>query len=236
MKNSLLNILSSFHDLTKFEKKLWITSMVVVTLSYVASFILSSEGNVLTLIASLIGVTALIFVSKGYVLGQALTVVFAVFYGIISFFFHYYGEVITYLCMTSPIALISVFSWLKHPYEDTKEVTVNKMNRKQTLLLILLTILVTIIFYYILGWLHTANLVTSTISITTSFLAASLAFLRSPYYALAYSANDIVLIILWILASMENLSYIPMILCFLMFLANDMYGFINWKRIQRKQN
>ena len=77
--------LISFQTLTKFELGLWITSMFVSFLS----FILSGGKDYLNLIASLIGVTALIFVAKGHVLGQLLTVIFAIFYGIISFIFHY---------------------------------------------------------------------------------------------------------------------------------------------------
>ena len=74
-----------FKDLNRFELALWITSLALIT----ASFLLTKEKDLLSLLASLIGATALIFVSKGYVLGQVLTVVFSVFYGIISFFFQY---------------------------------------------------------------------------------------------------------------------------------------------------
>lgn len=101
--------------------------------------------------------------------------------------------------------------------------------------MIILTIFVTIIFYFILKAMGNANLLFSTISITTSFVASYLTYLRSPYYAIAYSLNDIVLIILWILASVENIAYVPMIFCFSMFLINDMYGFFNWKRMMIKQ-
>ena len=219
-----------FKDLSGFERGLWITSLIVVSLSF-----LFSNGGWLNLIASLIGVTALIFVAKGYLLGQILSVVFAVFYGYISFHFRYYGEMITYMCMTAPIALAAVISWAKNPYKDTAEVTVSKMSKKQTVLISLISIAVTAVFYFILKYLGTANLIISTLSVTTSFLAVSFTYLRSPYYALAYSANDIVLIVLWVLASIENISYLPMIFCFIMFLANDMYGFFNWRRIAKRQ-
>lgn len=56
---------------------------------------------------------------------------------------------------------------------------------------------------------------------------AEVADLRSPYYALAYGLNDIVLIVLWIIASMQSVSYIPMAVCFVMFFFNDIYGFYN---------
>ncbi|MGN0432351.1 MAG: nicotinamide riboside transporter PnuC [Lachnospiraceae bacterium] len=220
-----------FRDLTKFEKGLWMSSICVIA----GSFLISGGDDMLTLIASLIGVTALLFVAKGNVAGQILTVVFAVFYGIISFFFQYYGEMITYLCMTAPIAVVSVISWLRHPYEGTKEVRVNRLNIKQVMVIILAATVTTVAFYFILGALGNANLLCSTISITTSFVASWLTFLRSPYYAVGYAFNDIVLIVLWILASAENISYLPMVLCFIMFFINDMYGFYNWQRMQRRQ-
>ena len=219
-----------FKDLTVFERGLWIISIIVVSLSF-----LFSNGGWLELIASLIGVTALIFVAKGYVLGQILSVVFALFYGYISFHFKYYGELITYVFMTAPIALAAVISWLRNPYKDTAEVTVSKITKKQVMLISLAALAVTAVFYFILKAFDTANLFFSTLSVTTSFLAVSFTYYRSPYYALAYSANDIVLIILWILATIENISYLPMIFCFIMFLANDLYGFYNWRRMRNRQ-
>lgn len=217
--------------LTKFELSLWLTSIVVVTASFVFS-----GNSLLSIITSIIGVTALIFVAKGLVLGQVLTVVFAVFYGIVSYKNQYYGEMITYLCMTAPIAFLSVISWLKNPYKNTKVVKVSKVTKKQLILMSTLAIFVTLIFFFILKRLNNASLLFSTISITTSFIASYLTFLRSPYYAIGYAANDVILIILWVIASVTDIQYFPMVTCFIMFLINDLYGFINWKRIQKEQN
>ena len=220
-----------FRTLTPFERTLWITSLIVVS----ASFILSPDRDILSLIASLIGVTALLFVAKGYVLGQILTVVFAVFYGILSYPQAYYGEMLTYLGMTAPMAILAAISWFLHPYRDTMEVTVSRLSHRKILWLLALTTLTTIGFYFLLRALGTADLPLSTLSVTTSFLASALTFLRSPYYALGYAANDVVLILLWILASARDISSLPMVFCFVMFLANDLYGFVNWRRMQRKQ-
>ncbi len=224
-------MVNAFRDLTRFERWLWLISLVGVAGSYT----LSGAGDVLTMIASLIGVTAVIFVAKGYVLGQALSVFFAVFYGIISFSFRYYGEMITYLCMSAPMALVAVISWLRHPYKDSHEVTVNRLKRWQVVAMIVSAVVVTTAFYFILRALNTANLVFSTISVTTSFMASYLTALRSPYYAVGYAVNDVVLIVLWALATIESLSYLPMVLCFVLFLVLDFYGFYNWRRMQRMQ-
>ena len=221
-----------FKDLNRFELALWITSLALITVS----FLLTKEKDLLSILASLIGATALIFVSKGYVLGQVLTVVFSVFYGIISFFFQYYGEMITYLCMTSPIALMSVISWLKNPYENSKEVRVSNLSRKLKIILVVSAPVVTLLFYFILKALGNANMFFSTLSVTTSFVASYLTLFRSPYYAVGYAANDIVLIILWVMAAIKEPSSTPMILCFVTFLANDLYGFYNWRKMKKRQN
>ncbi len=226
-----MRLKNPFKDLSKFELGLWISSVLVI----IVSFVLAGGDSVLNTVASVIGVTALIFVAKGYVLGQVLTVVFAVFYGIISFFMKYYGEMITYMFMTAPIAIMAVVSWIRHPYEGTKEVQVNKLNRKQVYSIIIFGVIITTIFFFILRWLNNASLIVSTVSITTSFVASYLTFLRSPYYALAYAANDIVLIILWVIATVKELSYLPMVLCFVMFFANDIYGYYNWQRMRKRQ-
>ena len=224
-------ISNPFRDLTRFEIVLLAVSVCVVALSG----ILSGTESLLSTMASLVGVTALIFVAKGYVIGQVFVLVFSVLYGINSFFFAYYGEMITYLCMSAPAAAATIIAWLRHPYEGTKEVKVNRLTKKTGTLMVVATIAVTIAFYFILGALDNANLIVSTISIATSFLASLLTFYRSPYYAVAYASNDVVLIIMWILAALESISYLPMVVCFIMFLANDLYGFYSWKRMEKRQ-
>ena len=226
-----MKIQNPFKLLNKFEKCLWLTSVVVVLLSYVLS---GFEGTANT-ICSLVGVTALIFVAKGHVLGMVLCTIFAAFYGIIAFYFHYYGEVATYVGMTLPMDVFALVSWIKNPYKDTSEVKVARLTKKQVFLLCISTAIVTTAFYFILGALNTPRLLVSTISVATSFSAVALTYFRSPYYALAYAFNDIVLIVLWVYACFTDLSYIPMVLCFVMFLANDLYGLHNWKKMQKKQ-
>jgi nicotinamide mononucleotide transporter PnuC len=218
-------------SLTRFELALWLTSIAVVSITGVAF----QSGDWLNLTASLIGVTALIFVAKGHALGQALTIVFAVFYGIISWSIRYYGEAFTYLGMTAPMALLALITWLRNPYQDSAEVTVRRLTRKQWTLLVIATAAATAVFYFILKGMGNAALAVSTLSITTSFLASALTALRSPYYALAYAANDLVLIVLWVIASLADASNVPMAACFVMFFLNDMYGFANWRWMEKRQ-
>lgn len=218
---------------TKAECFLWLGSVFFIILS----FLIFDRTNYMTLIASLIGVTSLIFNAKGNPFGQILMVLFSVFYGIISYSFSYYGEMITYLGMTAPMSLWALVSWLKNPYKGRKsEVSVNSVSIKEILFMLIISLIITALFYFILSALNTSNIVPSTISVTTSFIAVYLTARRSPYFALAYASNDIVLIVMWIMAAFEDISYISVIICFIAFLINDLYGYINWKKMQKRQN
>ena len=219
-------------SLTKFERALWLVSSLIITVS----FLFGTDKNPLTLIVSLIGVTSLIFIAKGNVWGQILMIIFSIIYGYISYKTRYYGEMITYVGMTGPMAVMALVAWLKNPFEgEENQVAVAEITPMKIAVVTALSIIVTVIFYFILKYFNTANLVLSTVSVLTSFFAASLTFLRSPYYALGYAANDVVLIILWVLASVENPGYIPMVMCFVVFFVNDVYGYISWKRMAEMQ-
>lgn len=217
---------------TKTEKMLWGISVVFI----LGSFLIFDRENHTTLAASLIGVTSLIFNAKGNPIGQLLMIIFSVFYGFISYTCSYFGEMATYLGMTAPMALFALISWAKNPYEGNRaEVQVNRIGKIEQVFMWILSIIVTVVFYFILKKFNTANIVPSTISVTTSFLAVYLTFRRSPYYAIGYAANDIVLIILWSMAAMDDISYVSVLVCFLAFLVNDIYGFVSWRRMEKRQ-
>ena len=178
------------------ERLLWLGSVGGI----LAAFFLFGGQGIWTVVASLLGVTALIFNAKGNPIGQAL------------------------------------ISWLRHPHAGRKsEVQVAHVSRRECGWMWGLTIVVTGLFYFLLKALGTANLLPSTVSVTTSFLAVYLTFRRSPYYAVAYAANDVVLMVLWTLATLEQPQYLSVTVCFAAFLVNDIYGFINWRRMGARQ-
>ena len=217
---------------TKGELTLWGGSAALV----LGAFLWFDRGNPLILAASLLGITSLLFSAKGNPFGQVLMVVFSLLYGYISWGFAYYGEMLTYVGMTAPMSLYALVSWLKNPYGGRRsQVKIRRLACREVLVMALLTLLVTMVFYFILAWFSTRNLLPSTLSVATSFLAVYLTARRSPYFALCYAANDLVLILLWSLAALENKAYLSTAACFAVFLLNDSYTFVNWRRMQARQ-
>lgn len=221
-----------FSYFTKFEIILWCSSVLLTVGAYV---LFDGENHIMPL-ACVLGATYLIFNAKGNPFGQLLLIVFSVLYGVISYSFSYYGEMVTYLGMSTPMAVLALISWLRNPYNGNRsEVQINTLRRPELLLMLVLTAAVTVLFYFILQYFNTANLLPSTLSVATSFIAVYLTLRRSRFFALAYAANDIVLIVLWSMASLSDITYLPVTVCFFMFLVNDLYAFLNWAKLYKKQ-
>jgi len=217
---------------TKFEIGLWCSSVILI----VGSFLIFDRSGWLSLVASIVGVTALILCAKGNPIGQVLIILFSSLYAVISFSCAYYGEMMTYLGMSAPMAVLSLVTWIRNSVDGKKaEVRVGRVGIPELLLMLLIDAGVTVGFYFILGALGTSSLLFSTLSVTTSFAAAYLTMRRSPLYALAYGLNDVVLIVLWIIASSNDPSYLSVIICFTVFLVNDIYGYVNWKKMKTRQ-
>ena len=80
------------------------------------------------------------------------------------------------------------------------------------------------------------SVITSLIGVTSLiFAAAYLTARRSAWFALAYAMNDLVLIALWLLASLTDTSYITVLVCFAVFFLNDLYGFLSWMEMRKRQ-
>lgn len=222
-----------FSGMSRRDWALWLFSLTAVLVSNV----LTGKIVPTTLAGTLIGVTALIFMARGDVWGQILTIVFSILYGITSWSFRYWGEMITYLGMTLPMAALATISWMRNPYKAGEpEVAIHRLSAAEWVWGGVLSVVTTVGFYFILRAFDTPNLFWSTLSVTTSFLAAYLTARRSPFYALAYAGNDLVLILLWVLMAREDPSSASVITCFAAFLANDLYGFVSWRRMEKRQS
>ena len=158
-------------------------------------------------------------------------------YIILSYTQGFYGEVIIYIFFMTPINIAMIISWLKNKSkQDENIVEVNKVSKKEYIILFIVTLFVTVGFYYLLKALNTSALLISTISLIDSFIATYLLYRRCSNYALSYIVNDIILIGLWSFSLKNNgIAYLPMILSFIVFLVNDIYGFISWKKREKNQ-
>lgn len=218
---------------TKKEWIIWLSSLLLLSIV----FLLLPEKNIISYIASLIGATALIFTAKANPFGNILFIVFSILYAYNSFLLAYYGEVFNFLCINTVLSFCSFVSWIKNlDGYNRQETKINNTNIKSFAVNGLVSVFATLIMYFILKYFGTSNLIMSTFSVATNFMASLLMIQRSKYFSLAYAFNDVVVIFIWLLASFDNVANLTTAIYFFVTLINDIYIYINWKKIEKSQN
>lgn len=231
MKKKIIKFLKF---LSPLEWTLWLVGLSVITVG----FAVGAEKNALSLISALFGVSCVIFNAKGSVWGQIIGVCFAFTYAAFAYVNRYYGETIIYLALMLPIHIASIVSWLKNRNEKAAyaEVKINRLSKREYALIVVGAAAVSVGFYFLLSALKTDNLIVSTISLVASLGAAYLMLRRCEYFSLCFIANDVILLVLWSMKIPElGTAVLPSLLSFGLYLFNDTYSFINWKRIKHRQ-
>ena len=217
-----------FKNWTKFEKVLLILSIVLVSTIGIVF-----KSDLITTICSLVGITTALLLAKGKPLGQVFGLFIVLLYSIVSYKNKFYGEVIIYLVIMLPMYILGIISWLKHQNKKTNSVDIEKVSKKEWILVCLISIACFIGIYFLLKLFNTNELFISSLSVIDSLFAVYLQIRRSKFSFYFYVVNDLVLIVLWgIPCLIGNVMLIPMLLNPIINLVNDIYGIINWQKIE----
>ncbi len=221
-----------FKDWNLFEKALLFCSIVLV------SFLgIIFNSNILITFSSILGIIAALLIAKGKNLGLVLGSINTILYSIVSFNNKFYGEVIIYMFMMLPMYIISIVSWLRHQNKKTSSVEINKISSIEWIVVSFVFIILFGVIYIFLKKLNTSELIISTFSVIASLFAIYLQLRRSRYNFYFYVVNDIVLILLWGTSCLSgNIIVVPMLMNPVLNAINDVYGIINWKRLEHLQS
>lgn len=178
--------------------------------------------------------TALLL-AKGKYACYIIGIISTFFYAYVSYSNSYYGEVIIAMLCTLPLMVIGLINWLKHQ-DNTNTVIIKEITKKELIVVLLSQVVMFLGYYYLLKIFNTNNLLVSTFSIVASIIATYLTARRSEYGFIGFIINDLILIVLWSIPVINGESnLIPVLLCPVLLLINDIYGVYNWKRIKNKQ-
>ena len=219
-----------FKEWTKFEKWFLILGTVLALLVTIIF-----NGTWIDLTYTLLYFWTALLLAKGKYSCYIIGIISTFFYAFVSYSNSYYGEVIIAMGCTLPLMIVGLVNWLKHQ-DNTSTVIVKEITKKELTLVLLSQVVMFFGYYYLLKAFNTNNLLISAISVVASVIATYLTARRSENGFVGFIINDIILIILWSIPIIEgNMSVIPIVICPILLLINDIYGVYNWKRIKVRQ-
>lgn len=219
-----------FKEWTKFEKWFLILGTILALLVTIIF-----KGTWIDLTYTLLYFWTALLLAKGKYSCYIIGIISTFFYAFVSYSNSYYGEVIIAMGCTLPLMIVGLVNWLKHQ-DNTSTVIVKEITKKELTLVLLSQVVMFFGYYYLLKAFNTNNLLISAISVVASVIATYLTARRSENGFVGFIINDIILIILWSIPIIEgNMSVIPIVICPILLLINDIYGVYNWKRIKVRQ-
>lgn len=208
------------------------TGIIVVTIT---GIIFGSSWYVM--LSTLLGLLCVFTQAKGKISTQFFGIVHFCFYIFISYTQKYYGEAILYLVIMLPMYIYGVIHWLAN--RDKKENVVivkSNLSKKEWLFASIGFVLLSVGVFFLLKALKTSQLITSTLSFVTMLPAVYLLIRRCKWNQVAFLINDFIVPILWIVLVVKgNLSFLPMVVYHIFQITYDVYGLIEWIKLEKKQ-
>lgn len=218
-----------------YECTLLIISHIMVLVAFFISPLVGAETSILNTVTSLIGVWGIILISKGNYFAHYVYIVFSVLYSIVSITARYYGEAIIYFFIMLPIHIFSVRLWKRNNISKTvNEVKTKNITTKHIILSCIVAVSLSVPFYFALEALNTDNILFSTLSLSTSVLAAYLMMRRVKFFSVIFAIDDLFLVMLWgSKIFLGKYQYLPTLIVYVSALINDIYSAACWLRRSR---
>ena len=207
--------------------------MVIAVIGFTVYFsLIDKESTIWYLLidgmAAICGIFCVVLCAKGKKSQYIWGLFNVIGYIIIAFINKYYGEVMLNALYYLPSQFIGYYLWNRHENKETFDVEGKKLNLKKTILLLLGTTILIILYKLVLDLLSGNNTILDSASTIISIVANSLMLFRYREQWLLWIIIDIITVIMWLLVK-----DFVMVTMWFVYLVNAFYGYINWTKMAR---
>jgi nicotinamide mononucleotide transporter len=188
------------------------------------------------ILASLTGIWCVVLIAKGKIANYYFGIVNVVAYAYVAFGSQYYGEVMLNMIYFLPMQFVGIYLWRKRRVSNKKDdVKVIYMSNKQRIIWSFITIAGTILYGFFLKYLG-GNLpfIDSSSTVMSVIAMILMVFVFVEQWVL-WILVDIVSIIMWFTVMIKGGNDVAVLVMWVAFLVNAIYGLYNWIKLARKQ-
>lgn len=233
MQDFTKHIRHYFSDWTKWEK-LWLTTSTLTILA----LSLYWKDTTIGVVTALTGIWAVVLAAKAKVANFYMSMINVILYAIIAFDQQFFGEVLLNILFYLPMSLIGIMMWQQHiiKQDDIKQLQVKTLEPKKALLLLIGSITAALVF----GW--SLTLIGSSLpflNATTAILSVIASFFLIYRYSeqwLLWIVVNVLTIAMWAHAFMQSSENGVVLLMWIAYLINAVYGYFNWRKLHYVQS
>lgn len=218
-----------FKGWTRFEIGwLLISTIIMVVLSILWG------DNTLALISGITGILGVVLAAKGRVSTYVFATVNVAIYAFLTFNNHLYGEFMLNAFYYIPMHLVGFYLWSKHKNKESHDVEGKSLNSKQIVILFIAVAIVVVGYWQILSHIGGQLALIDAMSTVFSVVALIMQVARYAEQWLLWIVVNVVSVIMWGLLIGKDSSAVTMVVMWVAYLFNSVYGYYNWKKLAKK--
>lgn len=193
------------------------------------------KDSLVGVFASLTGIWCVVLVAKGKIINYYFGMVNVLAYAYIAYHQHYYGEVMLNIFYFFPMQFVGIYLWKKKTRSTQKNaVKVVYMTHKQRLFWSFITITATLIYGFVLKKLGGNLPFVDASSTVMSVIAMILMVFVFVEQWVLWILVDLVTIIMWWCVMIKGGNDIAVLVMWIAFLVNAVYGLYNWIKLEKQ--
>lgn len=192
------------------------------------------QDSLIGIIASLTGIWCVVLVAKGRISNYYVGLINVIAYAYVAWGWKYYGEVMLNIGYYFPAQFVGLYLWNKNKIND-KEVKVKFMTNKSRVLWSVISIIGVIGYGYLLKYLGGDLPFVDSLSTTLSVIAMILMIWRYMEQWILWIVVDVASIVLWFVVLLKGGNDISILIMWVAYLVNAIYGLINWIKMYKEQ-
>ena len=214
----------------------WFLIIGTTVVSAVSS-VVAGNWDTLGFIVAVTGIINLVLCAKGNIWNYAFGIVYNAIYVYISWKSRLYADSAIYLLYYLPMQFIGWFSWKKNQNQESGAVNAVHLTRQTALVLLLVAAVLIPVFAWILSlpaigdsqpWLDAT---TTVVSILAMYMMVKA--IAEQWYI--WIVLDAVQVVKWTIATVRGEEHAAlMLVMFAFFLANAVYGLIQWNGLAKQ--
>ena len=194
----------------------------------------------LEIISAVLIIVSNFLLAKAKVEGYVLYVASMILYAYIATQFALYGEMVYSILVSTPLAVYGLVKAIRNKRKDKEMgqvIVINKIKRNEILIALSATVVIGIVFFFILQAFNTVFIVVSVLSLSVSIIGEYFIARRSRIGMFGFFLSDVFTITLWIMLLVINgeMNAVPLVATYGMLLINDVYGLVEWRKVGEAQ-
>jgi nicotinamide mononucleotide transporter len=223
-----------FKGWTKFEI-IWLSFFTVINIYLFFAW----DDTLVGLISSLSGMLCVVLVAKGKIGNYYFGIIQTILYAYISYTYSLYGEAMLNAIFYLPLQFIGIYLWKKNKAQKSavgEEVAVKKLTKKGWIVVITISVIASLLYAELLFFIGSQQVRIDSVAVVLSIVAQLLMLFRYAEQWVMWIVVNVLSVLLWVitLTTTGGNDYTVLVM-WLAFLVNSIYGYVNWLRMSKGQ-